>query len=67
MSDTNATPIWPEWSSPQHEIAVLRAALHALVRDTLAGQAIPDHVVHDEQAVVDYYIAQARGRDDLDQ
>jgi hypothetical protein len=67
MSDTNPTSISPGWPSPQHEIAVLRAALHALVRDTLAGQAIPDHVVHDEQAVVDYYIAQARGQSDRDQ
>jgi len=62
MDETQATP---DWSSPQHEIAVLRAALHALVRDTLAGVPIPDHVLHDEQAVVDYYIAQERGREDV--
>jgi hypothetical protein len=64
MDETNLAPTPPEWSSPQHEIAVLRAALHALARDTLAGLPLPDHVLHDEQTVVDYYIAQARGQED---
>jgi hypothetical protein len=52
----------PDWASPAHEIAVVRAALHAVVRDMLAGQAVPNHVLHDEQAVVDYYITEARGQ-----
>jgi len=53
----------PDEPSPAHELAIVRAALHALVRDMLAGQAVPDHVLHDEQAVVDYYITQARGQE----
>ena len=66
MDETNVAPTAPEWPTPQHEIAVLRAALHAMARDILAGLSIPDHVLHDEQTVVDYYIAQARGNEDLD-
>jgi hypothetical protein len=65
MDESNVTPTWPEWSSPQHEITVLRAALHAMARDTLAGQAILDHVLYDEQTIVDYYIAQARGQEEV--
>jgi hypothetical protein len=63
MDDPKAAPVG-DWTSPQHEIAVLRAALHAMARDTLAGQPVPDHVLHDEQTIVDYYIAQARGSED---
>ena len=63
MTDATVDPT-SAWTSPQHEIAVLRAALHALVRDTLAGVPVPEHVLHDEQTVVDYYIAQERGRAD---
>lgn len=65
MDEPNAASTAPEWPTPQHEIAVLRAALHAMARDMLAGQPVPDHVLHDEQTIVDYYIAQTRGRGDL--
>jgi len=65
MDEPNVAPTGPEWPSPDHEIAVLRAALHAMARDTLAGVPVPDHVLHDEQTIVDYYITQARGREDL--
>ena len=60
-----ASPNWPEWTTPQREIDVLRAAIHAMARAVVEERELPDHVYREEQAIVDHYISQARMRDDL--
>ena len=42
---------WPKWSTPQREIEVLRATIHAMARDINKDQ---------EQELVDHYIARER-------
>lgn len=53
---------WPEWSTPQREIEVLRRAIHQACRDMLEGKRPPDFVFDDKQSFVDYYIAEERLR-----
>lgn len=65
MTQTNEQQNWPEWSTAQREIDVLRAAIHHMADDILIGTRLPDHVFREEQAVVDYYISLARARKDI--
>lgn len=44
------------------EIEILRAAIHAMARDKIAGSELPDWVGNEEQEIVDYYISRERNK-----